>query len=201
MLQARACCRLVSSSLPTAPAQPGKVPLHAGKGLLLGSSGRRRGHRHNAREGAGSRRLAHPHKPKTVEEFLGPCLVLQEVCTRVCVYCCALVQLLQKDSNFAWTEQCQTAFSSLRRALIEAPAPADPSLPFTLDTDANGLGVGGVLSQARPDRQSGDKTKGRTQTYSQHYSGWRHSGGYRGKRWPCSPKQPVVCGLSSGLCA
>ncbi|KAJ8362028.1 hypothetical protein AAFF_G00401770 [Aldrovandia affinis] len=33
-----------------------------------------------------------------------------------------LYQLLQKDRDFVWTEQCQEAFSSLQRALSEAPS-------------------------------------------------------------------------------
>ncbi|KAG7491261.1 hypothetical protein MATL_G00001230 [Megalops atlanticus] len=59
-------------------------------------------------------------------------------------------RLLQKDRDFVWPEQCQGAFDHLRRALSEAPVltPADSSLPFVLDTDASGVGVGGVLSQS-----------------------------------------------------
>ncbi|KAJ8416125.1 hypothetical protein AAFF_G00381470 [Aldrovandia affinis] len=64
-----------------------------------------------------------------------------------------LYQLLQKDRDFVWTEQCQEAFSSLQRALSEAPvlSPPDTTLPFILDTDASGVGAGGVLSQVGPD--------------------------------------------------
>ncbi|KAJ8358108.1 hypothetical protein AAFF_G00032830 [Aldrovandia affinis] len=60
-------------------------------------------------------------------------------------------ELLQKDRDFVWTEQCQEAFSSLQRALSEAPvlSPPDTTLPFILDTDASGVGAGGVLSQAQ----------------------------------------------------
>ncbi|KAJ8383354.1 hypothetical protein AAFF_G00221440 [Aldrovandia affinis] len=62
-----------------------------------------------------------------------------------------LYQLLQKDRDFVWTEQCQEAFSSLQRALSEAPVLSlpDTTLPFILDTDASGVGAGGVLSQAQ----------------------------------------------------
>ncbi|KAJ8416517.1 hypothetical protein AAFF_G00358050 [Aldrovandia affinis] len=62
-----------------------------------------------------------------------------------------LYQLLQKDRDFVWTEQCQEAFSSLQHALSEAPvlSPPDTTLPFILDTDASGVGAGGVLSQAQ----------------------------------------------------
>ena len=48
-------------------------------------------------------------------------------------------------------EPCQEVFSSLQRALSEAPvlSPADPTLPLILDSDASG--VGGVLSQVGPE--------------------------------------------------
>ena len=60
-----------------------------------------------------------------------------------------LYRLLQKDCDFVWSEACQEAFLGLKQALCEAPvlAPPDPTLPFILDTDASGVGVGGVLSQ------------------------------------------------------
>jgi len=94
-----------------------------------------------------------PTNQKQLKSFLGLASYYRRFVRGFACTAAPLFQLLQKDSNFAWTEQCQTAFSSLRQALIEAPvlAPADPSLPFTLDTDASGSGVGGVLSQARPE--------------------------------------------------
>ena len=50
-------------------------------------------------------------------------------------------------------EPCQGVFSSLQRALSKAPvlSPADPTLPFILDADASGVGVGGVLPQVGPE--------------------------------------------------
>ncbi|KAF7654948.1 hypothetical protein LDENG_00063040 [Lucifuga dentata] len=53
------------------------------------------------------------------------------------------------------TMQEKRAFNSLQHALSEAPvlAPADPTLPFILDTDARGMGVGGVFSQVGPERE------------------------------------------------
>jgi len=69
-------------------------------------------------------------------------------------YCLAepLFRLLQKDRDFVWTEQCHEAFSSLQRALWALVlAPADPTLPFILDTDASVVGMGGLLSQEGPE--------------------------------------------------
>jgi len=47
-----------------------------------------------------------------------------------------------------WTEQCQGAFNRLQAPVL---APADPTLPFILDSDASGVGVGGVHSQVGPE--------------------------------------------------
>ena len=64
-----------------------------------------------------------------------------------------LHRLLETGREFLWSEQCQIAFGELKRALCEAPtlAPADPNLPFILDTDASDVGIGGVLAQVGPE--------------------------------------------------
>jgi hypothetical protein len=66
--------------------------------------------------------------------------------------CRSLHDLLKKDS-FKYTPQHIIAFSTLKEKISNAPVLALPnfSLPFTLETDASGAGVGGVLmQQGRP---------------------------------------------------
>ena len=64
-----------------------------------------------------------------------------------------LNRLLQKDKPFKWTTEAQTAFETLKQALIQAPVLAypNPSYPLTIHTDSSGQSIGYVLSQTNPD--------------------------------------------------
>ena len=94
-----------------------------------------------------------PINQKQLKSFLGLASYYRRFVRGFACIAAPLFQLLQKDRDFLWTEQCQVAFSGLQQALCEAPvlAPADPATPFILDTDASGVGVGGVLSQVGPE--------------------------------------------------
>ena len=62
-----------------------------------------------------------------------------------------LHKLTEKNKEFKWTLDCQTAFETLRRLLISTPVLAaypDYNKPFIFDTDASDIGIGAVLSQA-----------------------------------------------------
>lgn len=54
-----------------------------------------------------------------------------------------------KQGNFQWTSVQDLAFQKLKQAMISAPVLALPdfTLPFTLETDASGQGLGAVLMQ------------------------------------------------------
>ena len=60
-----------------------------------------------------------------------------------------LYALTRKNTPFVWTSSCQAAFDKLKELLITPPILAFPNfeLPFILETDASGMGLGAVLSQ------------------------------------------------------
>jgi hypothetical protein len=57
--------------------------------------------------------------------------------------------LLIKDVDFVWTEQCQTAFETLKTKLFVALVLRGPNwtLPFHISTDASNTTIGGVLGK------------------------------------------------------
>ena len=60
-----------------------------------------------------------------------------------------LSQLLCKG-QFWWSETATEAFNTLKKAVSTAPVLALPNfdIPFMVETDASGIGIGAVLSQA-----------------------------------------------------
>jgi hypothetical protein len=55
--------------------------------------------------------------------------------------------LLQKDHKFVWTQECETAFHTLRKLLTTAPvlAQSDIEKPFDVFCDTSKTGLGCVL--------------------------------------------------------
>lgn len=64
-----------------------------------------------------------------------------------------ITALLKKSRKFCWTPECDEAFRRIKECLISAPVLSCPDyeLPFVIQTDASGYGIGAVLTQPHPD--------------------------------------------------
>ena len=62
-----------------------------------------------------------------------------------------LCNLLLKESNFEWTEECEVAFKKLVHMLTSTPIMQAPdwSLPFEITCDASDYAIGAVLGQRK----------------------------------------------------
>ncbi|PIK40084.1 Retrovirus-related Pol polyprotein from transposon [Apostichopus japonicus] len=90
-----------------------------------------------------------PSSVKHVRSFVGLCSYYRRFIRGFAEICSPLHKLTEKDKKFAWTEECERAFRTLKRSLTTAPVlgyPDETGL-FILDTDACDVGIGGVLSQ------------------------------------------------------
>jgi hypothetical protein len=60
-----------------------------------------------------------------------------------------MTQLLEKETKFKWSPQCEDAFLTLKKLLTTAPVLAQPDIekPFDVYCDASGTEIGGVLMQ------------------------------------------------------
>ena len=65
-----------------------------------------------------------------------------------------LTDLLQANTPFIWTTECQQAMNTIKQLLTTAPILALPRFdrPFILDTDCSTISMGSVLSQLDDDR-------------------------------------------------
>ena len=60
-----------------------------------------------------------------------------------------LTNLLKKRQDYQWTEECQSAFQSVKMMLSSRPILQAPVFqkPFHLMVDASDIGAGGILMQ------------------------------------------------------
>ena len=67
---------------------------------------------------------------------------------------CPLNTLTSDKNKFLWTNDCQTAFESLKTAITTSPALSMPTTddPFRIETDGSGIGIGVVLFQKQDEQ-------------------------------------------------
>jgi len=91
----------------------------------------------------------HPVNVKELRSFLGLSGYYRKFIKHYAILSQPLTSLLKKGTLFIWTEIEETAFQTLKSALISAPVLALPdfSTQFVIETDACDVGIGAILSQ------------------------------------------------------
>ena len=99
-------------------------------------------------------KLAIPTSVKGVRSFLGHAGFYRRFINDFSKIAKPLTNLLIKDSDFVFTDDCIKSFCSLKEALISAPIlqPPDWSLPFEIMCDASDYAVGAVLGQRKDNK-------------------------------------------------
>jgi len=90
-----------------------------------------------------------PDNVKKIQQFLGLCNYYRQFVLNFSEVASPLSKLTQKNVEFIWSPECQSAFEKLKSALCNAPVLSHPlpNTQFILDTDASNVGIGAVLSQ------------------------------------------------------
>lgn len=90
-----------------------------------------------------------PNNPTKIKQFLGLSGYYRRFIEQYSQVAKPLTNLFKKGVPFGWSSECQTAFSSIKQKLIEAPILQYPNFdqPFILTTDASKFAIGCILSQ------------------------------------------------------
>ncbi len=94
-----------------------------------------------------------PTKINEVRRFLGMTRFYRKHISNYAKTVTPITNLTRKKQTFKWTDQCQTAFETLKEYLSKGPVlvRAKPHQPFIVTTDACNTHIGGVLSQTKND--------------------------------------------------
>ena len=97
--------------------------------------------------------LAPPTSVKGVRSFIGMCSYYRRFVPHFAKIAKPLTELTKKNRHFHWTNECQTAFETLRDALTKAPVLAFPDItkPYKVFTDASNSAIGSALVQNFPE--------------------------------------------------
>ena len=93
-----------------------------------------------------------PRTAKDLSSFLGLCSYFRKYVQNFAAIAAPLFRLTNKDVRFQWSPEAEEAFTSLKKALTDAPVISFPRFgdgagKFFLDCDASDQGIGAVLLQ------------------------------------------------------
>ena len=93
--------------------------------------------------------LKPPENIRDVRSFLGMTSYYRKYVPNFSKIAKPLTALTRKNARFKWSDEAQTAFETLKEALLQAPILAFPDIskPFKLYTDASQYAMGAVLIQ------------------------------------------------------
>jgi len=98
---------------------------------------------------------------KQIRSFLGLASYNRRYVKSFSKIAAPLNRLLEKDATLTWTKECQTAWDTIIKAIVETKGVYHPdyTLPFHLRVDASKDGVGGYLFQRVETKDEQDRVK------------------------------------------
>ncbi|KAK3776673.1 hypothetical protein RRG08_049682 [Elysia crispata] len=101
--------------------------------------------------------FSRPENVKELRSFLGGVQYYGKLLPNLSATLKSLNDLLKKDQEWKWTEECEASFQKVKDMLGSKTVLThyDPSLPVFLATDASTKGLGVVLSHRMPNREEG----------------------------------------------
>ena len=90
-----------------------------------------------------------PKNMKDVRRLLGMAGWYRRFIPNFSTITAPLTELIKKGKKFEWSDRAENALEDVKKALVSEPVLANPDYeqPFTIQTDASDLGMGGVLVQ------------------------------------------------------
>ncbi|KAK3095181.1 hypothetical protein FSP39_011146 [Pinctada imbricata] len=94
-----------------------------------------------------------PTNKKVIMRFLGMAGFYRKFCPNFSSVVGPLTNLLQKNVNFAWTNDCDESFKKIKCVLMNSPVLSAPNFDkqFKLTVDASDVGIGAALFQENDD--------------------------------------------------
>lgn len=94
-----------------------------------------------------------PSNVSELRSFIGMVMYYAKFLENVSTVLAPLYNLLRANVKFDWSEECESAFTSIKQRLASSEVLVHYSLdqPLILTADASGVGVGAVISHVTPD--------------------------------------------------